>query len=191
MEEAYEYLKANFEITEEDWKIIASKMFEEKFKKKDILLEAGEQENMLSFLSKGVLRFFIPAEENKDNDITFDFMFEKKFVCGDESFLTRTPSLYGIEALSDVVLYRFTYDDLQDIYKRTGGADRIGRIAHQRLFLERSQRLYSFLKYSAKERYQNLFKENPVLIQEIPQKYLASYLGITPQALSRIRRQIY
>ncbi|KMQ66501.1 CarD family transcriptional regulator [Chryseobacterium angstadtii] len=191
MEEAYEYLRANFEITEADWEIIASKMVEKRFKKKDILLAPGEQENLLSFLSKGMLRFFIPTEEDKDNDITYDFMFEKKFFSADESFLTRTPSLYGIEALSDIILYQFTYDDLQDIYKKTGTADRIGRIAHERLFLERSHRLYTFLRFSAKERYENLLKENPTLIQEIPQKYIASYLGITPQALSRIRRQIY
>ncbi|MBL1221732.1 Crp/Fnr family transcriptional regulator [Chryseobacterium sp. L7] len=191
MEEAYEYLKANFEITEADWEIIASKMVEKRFKKKDILLAPGEQENVLSFLSKGMLRFFIPTGEDKDNDITYDFMFEKKFFAADESFLTRTPSLYGIEALSDIVLYRFTYEDLQDIYAKTGTADRIGRIAHERLFLERSHRLYTFLRFSAKERYENLVKENPALIQEIPQKYIASYLGITPQALSRIRRQIY
>ncbi|GAB0154915.1 Crp/Fnr family transcriptional regulator [Chryseobacterium sp. Alg-005] len=191
MEEVYAYLQANFDITYSDWEIIASKMYEERFRKKEIILEAGGQENMLSFLSKGVLRFFIPTDYEKENDITYDFMFEKKFACADESFITRTPSVYGVEALSDVVLYRFTYDDLQDIYKRTESAERIGRIAHQALFLERSQRLYSFLKYSAKERYENLFKENPILIKEIPQKYIASYLGITPQALSRIKRQIY
>jgi len=191
MEEIYLYLQTNFDITYQDWEIIASKFYIEKFKKKEIILEAGGQENMLSFLSKGALRFFVPTDYDKETDITYDFMFEKKFVCADESFITRTPSLYGVEALTDIVLYRFTYEDLQDIYKKTESAERIGRIAHQNLFLERSQRLYSFLRYSAKERYENLFKENPILIKEIPQKYIASYLGITPQALSRIKRQIY
>lgn len=191
MDEIYLYLQTHFGITYKDWEIIASKMYIEKFKKKEIILQPGGQEEHLSFLSKGVLRFFIPTEENKETDITYDFMFEKKFACADESFITRTPSIYGIEALTDVLLYRFTYNDLQDIYKKTESAERIGRIAHQNLFLERSQRLYSFLRYSAKERYQNLFKENPILIKQIPQKYIASYLGITPQALSRIKRQIY
>ncbi|WP_312296644.1 Crp/Fnr family transcriptional regulator [Chryseobacterium sp.] len=191
MDEIYLYLQTHFGITHEDWEIIASKMFVQQFKKKEIILHPGGQEDHLSFLSKGVLRFFIPTDENKETDITYDFMFEKKFACADESFITRTPSLYGIEALTDVLLYRFTYKDLQDIYKKTKGAERIGRIAHQNMFLERSQRLHSFLRYSAKERYQNLFKENPILIKQIPQKYIASYLGITPQALSRIRRQIY
>ncbi len=77
MDEIYLYLQTHFGITHEDWEIIASKMFVQQFKKKEIILYPGGQEDHLSFLSKGVLRFFIPTDENKETDITYDFMFEK------------------------------------------------------------------------------------------------------------------
>ena len=66
----------------------------------------------------------------------------------------------------------------------------LGRFAAEKLFLAKSKRELSLLKYTAKERYLRLFSEQPKIIQLIPMKYIASYIGITPQGLSRIRRQI-
>ena len=66
----------------------------------------------------------------------------------------------------------------------------IGRRASEELFLKKSKRELSLLRDSAEERYLNLFEERPELLREIPLKYIASYIGVTPQALSRIRRRI-
>ncbi|GGX23176.1 hypothetical protein GCM10007384_25480 [Aquimarina muelleri] len=107
-----------------------------------------------------------------------------------DSFLTQNPSEYQIETLSDTVLWRLTYGDLQDVYAQTKIGNIIGRITAENLFLIKSQREQSFLNNSAEKRYIDLFTERPQLIKEIPLKYIASYIGITPQALSRIRRKI-
>lgn len=107
-----------------------------------------------------------------------------------DSFLTQAPSTYQTETLTETTLWRLTFDDLQDIYKRTEIGHTIGRITAENLFLTKSQREQSLLNETAEERYLKLFTDQPHLIREIPLKYLASYIGITPQALSRIRKRI-
>jgi len=82
------------------------------------------------------------------------------------------------------------FGSLQEIYEKTEIGHFIGRKASEELFLKKSKREISLLKHSAEERYYRLFDERPELIQFIPLKYIASYIGVTPQALSRIRKRI-
>jgi CRP-like cAMP-binding protein len=104
--------------------------------------------------------------------------------------LTQTPSTYNIETLTETVLWRLTFNDLQVIYNETELGNIIGRQAGEELFLKKQKRELSLLNLTAEQRYLNLFSEQPKLIQKIPLKYIASYIGITPQALSRIRSRI-
>ena len=126
-----------------------------------------------------------------ENDLTFTFAFNNSFVSAYDSFLTRKPSTYHIETLTKTTLWRLKYTDLQTIYRETGIGNLIGRYASEELFIKKSKRELSFLNETAGQRYQNLFIEQPHLIQHIPLKYIASYIGVTPQALSRIRKRIY
>ena len=87
-------------------------------------------------------------------------------------------------------MWRLTYDDLQSIYTETMIGNLIGRKAAEQLYLLIKQRELSFLNKTAKQRYLDLFEGRPELIKLIPLKYIASYIGITPQALSRIRKEI-
>ncbi|WP_422356693.1 Crp/Fnr family transcriptional regulator [Roseivirga pacifica] len=188
---APEQIKKHFQqlvgISEEDWQFFASKLTKASFKKKDAILRTGQVENHLSFIEQGMVRFFIP-EETKD--LTFAFAFENNFVSAYDSFLTQTPCTYGLEALSDTILWQVSFDELQEIYAKTTVGNTIGRLASEDLFLKKSARELSLLNDTAEERYLKLFSKRPELIQKIPLKYLASYIGITPQALSRIRRRI-
>lgn len=185
-------IRDNFErmakLSDDDWNIFSSKLIRREFSKKKPILETGHVENYLSFIEKGFVRYYIPRE---DNDLTFAFVFDGEFTSGYDSFITRQPANYTIEALADTVLWCISYNDLQDIYAETKIGNTIGRLASEGLFLQKSKRELSLLNDSAEQRYRNLFTEQPQLIQKIPQKYLASYIGITPQALSRIRKRIY
>jgi CRP-like cAMP-binding protein len=174
-------------LSEDDWRSFSSKLVRCEFPKKTLLLKEGQTERYLSFMEEGILRFFIPKEEN---DRTFAFAFSNAFVSAYDSFLTQTPSTYQIETLSATVLWRLTYADLQDIYQRTATGNTIGRLASEYLFQKKARRELSLLNESAEQRYVNLFSEHPLLIRSVPLKYIASYIGITPQALSRIRRRI-
>jgi hypothetical protein len=95
-----------------------------------------------------------------------------------------------LQALTKTIVWRISYEDLQKVYAETNAGNLLGRFAAEKLFLEKSKRELSLLQYNAKERYLQLLHEQPEILQQIPLKYVASYIGITPQALSRIRRQI-
>ncbi|MCP4179252.1 MAG: Crp/Fnr family transcriptional regulator [bacterium] len=187
MEIIKEYLAEAVELTEEYWQIFSSKLIERDFSKKSLILKIGQTENYLSFMEKGILRYFIPKE---NNDLTFNFSFENKFISAYDSFLTQTPTYYHVQALTDTKLWSISHPDLQYIYKNTSLGNLLGRLAAENLFLMKAKRELSLLNDSAEERYFKLFTEQPKLIKLIQLKYIASYIGVTPQALSRIRKRI-
>ena len=122
--------------------------------------------------------------------MTFSFAFAGNFISAYEFFITRERSIYQIETITATTLWSVSYAHLQKIYTETIVGEKIGRFASEELFLKKSKRELSLLTESAEQRYLNLFKEQPQLLQSIPLKYIASYIGITPQALSRIRKRI-
>lgn len=174
-------------MTEKDWQIFSSKLIRKELPKKHLLLKAGQTEKYLSFVENGIIRFYIPKE---DNDLTFTFIFNNGFVSAYDSFLTQQPSTYNIETLTQTTIWQLSFDDLQIIYNETEIGNTIGRKSAEDLFLKKSKRELSLLIQTAEQRYLNLFTEQPHLLQFIPLKYIASYIGITPQALSRIRKRI-
>ena len=182
-----QYFEKSLSLSNKDWEIFSSKLVKKEFPKKSILLRLGQQENYLSFIEKGIIRFCIPREFD---DLTFGFAFADTFVSAYDFFLTREPSNYQLETISETVLWSLTYEDLQQIYSETEIGNKIGRLASEDLFLKKSKRELSLLTDTAEQRYLNLFTEQPHLLRLIPLKYIASYIGITPQALSRIRKRI-
>lgn len=188
MEQIRAYFERTHKLTDAEWLAFSSKLIRQEFQKKTLLLKSGETENYLSFIEKGIVRLCTPA--GLEDDLTFGFAREGNFVSAYDSFLTRSPSAYHIETLTSAVLWRINYADLQIIYEETKIGNTIGRHAAEALFLEKSVRELSLLNDSAEQRYLNLFTGQPHLFRQIPLKYIASYIGITPQALSRIRRRI-
>lgn len=187
MNQVRTYFNQIIELSDIDWKLFSSKLKKFDFPKKALLLKTGEIENYLSFIEKGTVRFYIPKEEN---DITFGFKFENQFISAYDSFITQSKSLYQLETLTPTTLWRLTFSDLQDIYNKTTVGNIIGRKVAENLFMMKAKREQSLLNDTAEERYLKLFSEQPRFIKEIPLKYLASYIGVTPQALSRIRNRI-
>lgn len=187
MEQIRQYFENSVRLTDQDWQLFSSKLIKQEFPKNYILLKQGQTEDYLSFIESGMVRFYIPKD---GNDLTFSFAFDRSFVSGYDSFLTQKHSTYNIETLTKATLWRLTYNDLQSIYAETKIGNTIGRQASEDLFLRKTKRELSLLNETAEQRYLNLFTEQPRLIKQIPLKYIASYIGITPQALSRIRKRI-
>ncbi|MDO6813450.1 Crp/Fnr family transcriptional regulator [Tenacibaculum soleae] len=183
------YLEKSLTINDNDWEFFTSKLALIKIKKRTKILKIGEIENHISFINKGVVRFYIPKED-KEKEITFGFCFSNEFVSAYDSFLTQQPSLYELEALTDIEMWSISHDDLQEVYNKTSIGNTLGRLSSERLYLIKSKREQSLLNETAEERYLKLFDERPKLIREIPLKYIASYIGVTAQALSRIRKRI-
>jgi len=187
MNQIREYFEQIVTINDSDWKIFSSKLKKTEFPKNTNILTVGKTEKYLSFIEKGSIRLFVPKVEN---DLTFGFCFENEFVCAYDSFIRQSPCKYQVETLTETILWRISYNDLQSVYKTTDIGSTIGRIIAENLFLIKSEREQSLLNETAEERYLLLFKNRPNLIKEVPQKFIASYIGITPQALSRIRKRI-
>lgn len=188
MENYRDYL-ASFGImmNDDDWAVYEPRIIKKSFKKNDIITKQGTVENYISLVESGVARLYL---EKEDKEITVDFAFENGYVTAYESFLTREPSGYTIEALTDIVLWRASHDSFLHFFDHTSIGNFIGRVSAEMLYLVKAKRELSFMTETAEERYLNLLKQQPNLLQRVPLKYIASYIGVTPQALSRIRARI-
>lgn len=189
MDQIKAYLDQIATISNADWEFFTSKLQYRMIPKKAVFLKLNEIENHISFIESGVVRLYMPKEDS-DKEITFGFSFKDQFISAYDSFLTQEPSAYQLQALSETTLLSITYDDLQAVYKTTQIGNLIGRLTAERLFLIKSSREQDLLNLSAEERYIKLFKERPELLKVIPLKYISSYIGVTAQALSRIRKRI-
>lgn len=173
-------------LSDEDWNYFSSKLNYIEISKNESVLDKGDIENNMSFLTHGAVRLFIPRLKH---DMTFGFVFEHEFVSAYDSFLSRSPAHYSVYTLSDSGFWQISYDDLQEVYDKTSIGDLIGRRMAEKMFLVKARRELALLGKSAKQRYSDLFLERPRLIKEIPLQYVASYLGVTRESLSRIRKE--
>jgi|TARA_B110000967_G_scaffold187529_1_gene209524 CRP-like cAMP-binding protein len=183
------YLDQIATISNLDWSFFTSKLHRRVIEKKSIFLKVNEIENQISFIESGIVRLFIP-KDNPEKEITFGFSFKNQFISAYDSFLTQSPSVYQLQALTETTILSLTYDDLQSVYKSTQIGNLIGRLTAEDLFLIKSNREQNLLNLTAEQRYLKLFKERPELLESIPLKYISSYIGVTAQALSRIRKRL-
>lgn len=173
-------------LDKEKWIKFQDSFIEREIKSKTILLHEGEISSHAHFIRKGCLRQWF----NKDGkDITFQFFFENQPVASIDSFINNQPSLFSIESIEPSIILSISKDNFQKLLQaypefKNGFQDFIFQRFrnYARLFLSR-------IKDTPKERYEDLIKNNPEIIKRVPQHYIASYLGITPISLSRIRNR--
>lgn len=175
-------------LSEEEWQIFASKLFNKRYAKGEFLLREGEIENQLKFIIEGTVRLFTSG--NKQEDISLGFASEGTFCSAYASFVMRSPSKIGIEALESVEVLCVSYDDLQMLYSYSHTGERLGRINAEMYLSHKEDREILLLTMSAKERYLDLMNRNPRLFELVKLEHIATFLGITPQSLSRIRKDI-
>jgi len=187
MERLKNYLESINQVEDADWAFLCSKLEPFAFEKREITLKMGAVENYLYFLTDGVIRYYLPKDEN---DVTFGFGFEDGLASGYDSFITQGPSNFQMETLAPTQGWRISHARLMEVYQHTKVGCTLGRLIAETLIVNSIKREISLLNTSAEERYQSLFIERPKFLKEIPLKYLASYIGVTPQALSRIRKRI-
>jgi CRP-like cAMP-binding protein len=166
------------------WAQFRAKLVESEIPARSTLLYEGEVADRIHFIRKGCLRLWF----NKDGkDITVQFFFEGQAVASIDSMMSGEPSLFNIESIEPTALFSIGREDFEQICNscpefREGFRDLLFQRFrnYARLFLSR-------IKDSPAERYDDLLKNHPEIILRVPQHYIASYLGITPVSLSRIR----
>jgi CRP-like cAMP-binding protein len=188
MDSFFKVMTSIIEIDETDRTLIASLLKPKEIEKGTILLRQGDVEKSVAFIEKGIFRHYTIVRDGKD--ISLLFTFENWFVGEMSSFITQSPSYYFIEALTDAKIWQLSYDNLQKLYLHTTVGNKLGRKMMEQLYIRKAERERNLLMMNAEERYLDLIRQAPHILQNIPLKYIASYLGITPQALSRIRKNI-
>lgn len=151
------------------------------------LIEVGNICREIGFVDRGTLRMYYLAD---GKEINTAFFFPQDFAVDYGSFLNGTISRYTIEALTDCELITFGPDALRMAYERSHRWERFGRIMAEYAYAQATARIESFLFMDAMERYKDLLKNRPHVLEQIPLYHVASYLGLERETLSRIRHRI-
>lgn len=181
------FLKNWSGISEEEELIILSAFETVSIKKKKDLLEEGTICKYLYFITKGCLRSFYV--DSKGVEHIYQIRMENGWISDLESFFTQAPAKYTIEALEDSEMLRISFDRMEKLYEEVPKLERYFRILFQKAYINTLKRLNASMWDTALERYNEMLKEQPDMFQRVPLVYIASYLGITPESLSRIRKQ--
>ncbi len=183
----HKHIASRVEITEEEFNLAVTFFIPKKLRKKQYLLQAGDASKFLAFVSKGCLRSYSVNDKGEEHIVQFAI---EDWWITDLSFLTNQPATYNIDALEDSELL------LIDKVSQDKLCSSIPKFEHYfRILLENSNRaavarISDFISASAEERYLNFINKYPKLVQRVPQNQIASYLGIKPQSLSRIRKEL-
>ncbi|MBD0831879.1 Crp/Fnr family transcriptional regulator [Aestuariibaculum sediminum] len=171
-------------LPEEDWNKISAVFEKVVYKKNESIFSEGEVCNYLFFLEEGLLRNFM---KHNNQEITKFFIPAPYCVTSRMSFINKTVTKENIQALEKCILWRVTLDQYNELMTLDSW-----RLFTRKMLNEvqdfTEERLITNMTETAESRYYNLVKENSALVNRIPKKYLASYLGIATQSLSRIRK---
>lgn len=183
------YLKVFVSFTDDEWAELRKEMVMVSILKKEVFVRLGEVSTTVGFVVSGSLRQYYITPAN--DECTTYFFFENSLVGGYMSFIGKKPSLVAIEAMESAELLTFPYSALEALYDRYRSWERFGRKLAEYLGLGLEERLIEHLMYSPEERYERLVKSHRTkILERVPQQYIASYLGITPVSLSRIRARL-
>ena len=157
-------------------------------KKGEFLLAENQVSNEIVFIKKGILRSYF--FNHQGDEVTNCFAFENEFMASYSSFITQSVAEENIQALVETELQVLSRESLNKLYQSNILWQEIGRKITEMEYITLQKRMISFQKLSGKQRYEELYINHQKYIQLIPLQYLASYLGITPRHLSRIRKAI-
>lgn len=170
----------------EEWEALVNILQPKKLKKKELLLEVGQVCTFIVFLNSGVIREY---NYENDKDVTVDFVSEGHFTSDYQSFIMQIPSRQYLEALTDVDLLMLRREDINAMYDKYKIWERFGRLIMEMLFCRVEGKRKKIISTTHEEQYRDFVASYPQIIQQVPQYYIASYLGLTPEHLSRLRKK--
>lgn len=185
--EILKLLKSSASISPETLGTFTGLSKRESYSKGKVILSPGEICRKIYLIEKGILRFYYYDEQGKD--ITHHFIFEGDLVTEVHSFFNLEKSEYYIETLEDTDVHTHTLEDFEYMVSNFPEVEKMARIIFMEFVLEFGEKIKDLQFRDAKTRYENLLHKHPDILQRINLGHIASYLGITQQSLSRIRKQ--
>lgn len=175
-------------VSDEDINLIRQSFKLKKLRKRQYLLQEGDVCKYLSFINKGAFRQF--TVDDKGNEHIIRFGIERWWMADYEGFINETPSRYSIEALEDSELLQITSEAMNTLKRNVAAIDDMVNKMNQRSYISNQKRIHSSISNTAEDRYTDLINTYPEFLQRFPQSMIASYLGISPETLSRVRKQM-
>lgn len=173
-------------LSDEDVATIQSLFILKKFRKRQYILQEGDISRWETYVVNGLTRTY--EVDDKGMEHVMQFGPEDWWVGDLYSFLTDTPTRFNVDCLEDTQVLQISKPDLELIYQKVPASERYFRIIIQNAYIASTNRISSSLRKMAPQRYQEFILRYPNIEQRVPNHQIASYLGITPQSLSRIRR---
>lgn len=182
------HIQNKVSLTEEEKTELQSFFSVKKLKKKQYLLQEGAVCKCLSFVNKGLLKSYFTDEKGGENINMFAF--EGWWISDFKSFINQEKAVLNIDAVEETELLMITLEDYDKLMLKIPVMDRYFRILYQNSLVTKDYRLIASNSYTAEEKYLQLVKKNPEMIKRVPHNLIASYLGLAPETISRIRKKI-
>lgn len=181
------WLKKYSFLTEKDCSLFEPYLKTKRYKAKEYFLSESKICQEIGFVNKGCFRTYYLID---GKEINTHFVFEHEYVTDYDSFLQSKPSRYFIQALEEAEIVTFNLPALQNAYTQSQNWERFGRMIAEESFKVTTQRVESFLFLDGEQRYLDLLKNRPHILDRIPLYHIASYLGLERESLSRLRKKI-
>ena len=184
----FQNFNSKIPLTEEEQELIKNYLTLKKLRKKQYLLQEEDVCKCVAFVEKGALRLYKVNEDGSEHVV--QFALEGQFLTDLYSFLTNEPSIYNIDAIEESELVLITRSASDELRKRSPKYQEFIFQATSEAYIQLERRMTSVISLGLEERYKELTENHPNIIQRLPQHMIASYMGLTAETLSRIRKRI-
>jgi CRP-like cAMP-binding protein len=184
----FSHIEHKVALSDAEKSAIAAFFTFKKIRKKQFILEEGDICMYLSFVNKGLIKSY--RLDEKGNEHISLFGWEGWWISDFNSYINQQPATLYIDAVEDTELFLLSRAAYEQLTLDVPIMDRYFRLLYQNSLVTKDERLISSNSYSAEEKFQRLIQSNPEIMQRVPQHLVASYLGLAPETLSRIRKKL-
>jgi CRP-like cAMP-binding protein len=186
MEQIRQVMKQMIDVSEDELNDFLNKSITKTFKRQEILSLPNVVPNEIFFINKGIIRVLIT--DNKGTEHTIHFALENQFIADYSNFIQAQPSIYSLQTLEETEVVILPRTSIEWGYKNLKQGQKMGRLIAEYYFIYQDDRIKNLYVRTPKQRYDNITNVFPNIHNRVPQHMIASYLGITPIHLSRLKK---